>query len=130
MGPGEHERRFRPPVRAVAVVRAKVSGVGGGLVDVGPRGDRLALDLQHEHATAEQQHDVGATLFQGQFVLEDGRVVRRVPVGGEDLADLVLERRDAVVPRVDLLDRGAAEERLEGAADRDRRRVAELGKRR
>ena len=96
-----HHRVDRTPI-AVAVIGAKIARIGGRLVEISLRGNRLALEFQHDDRAADQQQHVRAPEFERQLVLEDCAVLGGLGQRVQRLADLALQPRDALVPRSDL----------------------------
>jgi hypothetical protein len=114
-------------VGALAVIRSQVADVASRLVDIRPICVAATLELQDQHSSTHQQHDVRTAELERKLVLQDGGVVRGERVLDEDLADLALKRRDGLIPRPDLFSRDFPEEVLERAPDLDRGRGPELG---
>ena len=96
--PSRHQDRVYGPVMTLAVVAAQIARVGMCLIDVGVRWNQLALELDDDHAFAEQQHGVGPPRFHGQLVFEDGGAPREVGIHTDHFADLPLELRHRVAP--------------------------------
>jgi hypothetical protein len=85
------------------VIAAKVSCVGGGLVDICQRRLSLAFELNNHHSGADKEEDVRASGFEWKFVLEDRGVVLRADVAHEDFGHLALQRKDGIPPSTNLL---------------------------
>ena len=71
-----HEHRHDISVRAFTMIRAQIAGIRRGLIDVGLREIDLPLQLDDHDARADEQQDIGAARFHGEFVFEN-RGVRR-----------------------------------------------------
>ena len=98
-------------------VASKVARVGGGLVDIGLGRPVFPFHFQHDHSPIDQEDDVGAPRFHGEFILEDGEVFLGGSVCLEDLADLGLEFGNRVIPCTDLLGSRVPDEALQAGAD-------------
>jgi hypothetical protein len=127
LGAGGNDDCVDLSVVALAVVGAEVAGVGGGLVEVGLRGGRFALELEHDDGASDQQEHVGAAKLERQLVLQNRAVLGRVRMGLQRLADFALQLRDAVVPCAELRGVDVGEEGLQPAADDARLGFAEDG---
>ena len=112
-----HEDRDDGAAFAGRVVAAQVARIGIGLVQIGVARARPALELDHQHARAQQQDRVGPAAFQRQLIFQDRRETARGGVDMHDLADLVLETRHTVGPGTDLLGRGVAHEQAQAVDD-------------
>ena len=102
---------------AVLVVAAQVARVGSRLVEVGLVGLFLALEFEDDDGAADEQDDVGSARLQRQLVLEDRGVGVGEVVEDDDLADLMLQLGNGVVPREDLRFAHVGEELLERDPD-------------
>jgi hypothetical protein len=113
----EDEGGVNGTLLALTVVGLQIAPIGRRLVDVGPVGKGLALQLEDEHAAVCEKDDVRPAELERELVLEDDGVVAGRSIQLEDLADLTLKRRDRLVPRMHLRESDLPEERLERAAN-------------
>ena len=84
------------------MIATQVARIGRGLVDVGLRWLGLALELDDDDTTRDEEHRVRPPELHRQLVLENGGVTAGEAVAQQDLADLALKRRDGLVPGLDL----------------------------
>ena len=76
------------------MVAAKITSVGSCLIEVGLRGQRLALQLDHGHRTTHEKDSVGPSRLKRKLIFENGDVPSGIAIAGNDLPDLTLQGRD------------------------------------
>ena len=108
------------------VIATQVPGIRGCLIQVGLGWRFLALQLQDDDRTPDEQHDIRTTRLQGQLVFEDRRAIVGGSVGIAELSYLSLQERDGRVPGSHLLFRCVDDESAELRSNSAWKGVAEL----